>query len=187
MREALDTELGRQYRAYCETRSDINEHLPTFVQIALDLDAQKIIELGVRDGISTCAWLYALEQTGGHLWSVDLTNNHGPEPGWTFVVGNDLDPRVLELLPTDVDIVFIDTSHFYEHTRDELSAYLPKVRPGGRIVLHDSDLERPENSSSEPPFPVLKAATEFCKAHHFCWTEWQNNNGLLSIQIPEGT
>ena len=35
------------------------------------------------------------------------------------------------------DMVYIDTSHFYEDTLVEVPAWLPKVRPGGIISGHD--------------------------------------------------
>jgi SAM-dependent methyltransferase len=36
-----------------------------------------------------------------------------------------------------VDYVFIDGDHSYEAVRDEIKAWLPKIRPGGYIMGHD--------------------------------------------------
>lgn len=186
MRDLHDTELGARYTQLCVEPSDINEHLSTFVQLTRSLHAQKIIELGVRAGVSTVAWLHGLEYTGGHLWSVDISPPPTlPAQHWTFVAGDDLDPNVLAQLPELVDVVFIDTTHFYQQTLNELAAYLPRVRPGGRIVLHDLELASPDEHTREPPFPVKKAVSQFCKAMGLCWTQWTNNNGLASIQVPE--
>ena len=64
--------LVDQYEEACSTPSDIVEHLPYFVTLCQELRAKKVIELGTRGGVSTIAWLYGLELTAGHLWSVDI-------------------------------------------------------------------------------------------------------------------
>lgn len=38
-----------------------------------------------------------------------------------------------------LDFVFIDAEHDYESVRDDISAWLPRVRPGGIIAGHDYD------------------------------------------------
>ena len=37
------------------------------------------------------------------------------------------------------DFVYIDTSHFYEETKEDILAWLPKVRRGGILGGHDYD------------------------------------------------
>jgi cephalosporin hydroxylase len=175
-----------EYLAACRTASDIHEHLPTFVDACLALDAKKVIELGTRGGVSTVAWLYGVEQTGGHVWSVDID----PAPPltherWTFTQGNDLDPDVFVSLPT-ADIVFIDTSHHYLQTIAELNLYVHKVRPGGRIFLHDTELAHPEGwTRLQPDYPVKTAVREFCADECLKWTNDPRCWGLATIQIPE--
>lgn len=170
----------------CETPSDIVEHLPTFVQLCESLKAKKVIELGTRGGVSTVAWLYGLELTDGHLWSVDI--DPAPElehERWTFIQGSDLELSTLKQLPDDADIVFIDTSHDYQHTKAELSVYKWRVRPGGRIVLHDTALARPEGwTRRQPEFPVRTAVDEFCRDEGLKVRYWPNCFGLGVIQIP---
>ena len=169
----------------CNTPSDINEHLPRLVEQVEDLQATKVIELGTRGGVSTIAWLYALARNNGHLWSVDID----PRPAglevahWTFIQGDDCSPEVFTQLPDDVDIVFIDTSHAYRHTVQELALYRWLVRPGGRIVLHDTELYLPGGVGPQPPFPVKKAVEEFCAAEGLRWTNYENNNGLGVIYL----
>ena len=180
------TPLEMEYRRACETRSDIVEHLPTFVQTVLDLDAQIVIELGTRGGVSTLAWLYGLAQTGGSLWSVDID----PTPAkievdaWTFVLGDDLDPDVYGRLPDLADIVFIDTSHGYDQTLAELHLYRWKVRPGGFIMLHDTELERPQGEPARPAWPVKTAIEEYCHEEDLTWSNRPNCYGLGTIEVP---
>ena len=51
-------------------------------------------------------------------------------------------------------MLFIDTSHAYEHTLAELRKFVPLVAPGGTVLLHDTRLEVPERVGPQPPFPV---------------------------------
>lgn len=44
-----------------------------------------------------------------------------------------------------LDFVFLDADHSYEGVRDDIAAWLPKVKPGGWIGGHDID-------NPEPPF-----------------------------------
>ncbi len=186
----MGTPLEFQYRQACATPSDINEHLPLMVDLCKELGAQKVIELGTRGGTSTIGWLYGLKWTGGRCWSVDIA----PAPTllhlhhWSFVQGDDLDPKTLAQLPSDADVVFIDTTHAFEDTLAELNVYLYKVRVGGRIVLHDTELRTPFEFRSrlpQPPFPVKCAVEQFCEEQDFKWTNYPNNNGLGVIEVPE--
>ena len=175
--------LRAEYERLRQTPSDIYQHLPFFVTEVLRLEAKTVIELGTRSGVSTVAWLYALEQTGGHLWSVDID----PAPPldaehWTFLRGNDLSPDIVSQLP-EADIVFIDTSHAFDQTLAELNVYQHKVRPGGVILLHDTELARPEGVRGRP-FPVKRAIEEFCAEELLTWTNRPECFGLGRIEIP---
>ena len=177
--------IEQLYEQRCLVGSDINEHLPTFVDIAFELEATRVIELGVRGGVSTVAWLYAMEATDGHLWSVDVfPNMTGIEHDrWTFVHGDDLHPATLGQLPVNADIVFIDTSHRYRHTLDELETYSRRVRWGGRIICHDTMVEAPE-TTGERGYPVWRAIDRFAANTGWRWTNLKNNNGLAIIEVP---
>lgn len=176
--------LLERYEQVAGTPSDIVDHLPRFVQMVTRLGARVVIELGTRTGVSTIAWLYALEQTGGHLFSVDIDPRPeiGEWPHWTFIQGDDLDPTVLAQLP-QADIVFIDTSHLYEHTRNELSVYRWLVRRGGLIVCHDTQLAQPIGAPARPRFPVRTAIKEFCEEEGFRWSEFPDSWGLGVIEL----
>lgn len=177
--------LATEYARVAATPSDIYEHLPTMVQMVTDLDATHVIELGTRTGVSTIAWLYALEGRG-RLTSVDL--DPAPPIGeydhWTHIEGDDLSMKVLERLKP-ADIVLIDTSHWYDQTCLELEVYQDLVRPGGVIVCHDTMLRRPEGSPMRPLFPVRTAIEGFVAKHDLTWVNHENNNGLGVIQIPK--
>ena len=175
--------LADRYDELCRTPSDIYEHLPRFVELVEKLDATHVIELGTRTGVSTIAWLYALEGKG-RLTSVDIDAKPdiGDYDHWTFIQGDDLDPEVVGRLEP-ADIVFLDTSHLYEHTIRELNTYRWLVKPGGLIVCHDTMLERPEGAPARPRFPVMTAVSEFCTAEGLRWSNDPRCWGRAEIQV----
>lgn len=188
-------ELTTLYLEISQEETDIRGHLPTFLRLIEEMDAAtpsdrpvKVIELGTRSGVSTVAWLHGLDMAtpGSHLWSVDIDMAPpiGTHEHWTFVQGSDLDPRVFEELPGDADIVFIDTSHTYDQTRAELSLYQHFVRPGGLIVMHDTDLIRPEDSPpTDPPYPVRTAMLEYVEREGRDHVEIPGYWGLGIVQM----
>lgn len=173
-----------EQRAY--EPSDIGQHLPRLFDEA-SIDDVHVIELGVRTGNSTAAFLAAAEQQRGHVWSVDINSPRVPlhwfaSDLWTPLVGNDLE--LAGELPNYVDVLFIDTSHRYDQTKAELELYAPKVKPGGRILLHDTELEHPEaESPGDPAFPVATALREWA-AESGAVVEWVSGcNGLGVVYI----
>lgn len=175
--------VSDEYARLCTTPSDIFEHLPTFAGLVHRLNAQHVIELGTRTGVSTIAWLYGLEQTGGVLTSVDIDEQPpiDDHPLWTFIQGNDLDPNIVSYL-APADIVFIDTSHLYDQTVAELNLYQWLVKPGGVIVCHDTELPHPEDAPPRPVFPVRKAIEEFVADNGYTWVNHPNCWGLGIIE-----
>lgn len=183
-----------RFEAVRREPSDVQGHLDTLVTYASREDVHQIIELGVRFGVSSTAFLYALELKGfGHLWSVDVDNRWNvQDPAWTFVLGDDLDPNVLAQLPEKVDLVFVDTDHRYELTKSEIAAYAPRIRPGGWMIFHDTEMEQFDHHppGTEPPFPVRKAVWEWIdvmKAASFPHTveHITHTHGLTIIQVGQ--
>lgn len=149
------------YRQILAAETDVAAHLPRFVALVEALDAQRVCELGVRQGTSTIAWLEGLRRTGGWLWAVDLDPAPFEHPRMTFLRGDDCDDAVLARIPDDLDIVFVDSSHLFTHTRREIELYLPKLADGGCLVFHDVDVERfDHHPDDEVPFPVRCAVEE---------------------------
>lgn len=191
-----------QYQEVIRRPYDIVDHLETFVDTVHALKATKVIELGVRAGVSTLAWLYGLEGIG-RLWSVDGARPVVDEFGfdllgsfmdedrskstlenWTFLLGWDNEPKVLAELPEIVDIVFIDTQHTYEVTLEELKLYVPRVRKGGRVLLHDTDLYETGNATTpQPPYPVRAAIADYCDGRKLPYSYAHYCNGLGTIYV----
>lgn len=126
-----------------------------------------MVELGVRWGASTTAFIAAVEgHEDGFVWSCDVKpfwrevggKWDGPSPlvylenhpQWSFNLGDDIE---LNPLAPPCNLLFIDTSHTYEHTLVELEHYFPKVTPGGYICMHDI---------YNPNYPgVMRAVNDF--------------------------
>jgi len=141
------TSIKLEYERRCDDpKSDIAGHLPFLYKTVCRYDKPMVIELGVRRGNSTCAFLAAVQESDGHLWSCDAKPPKVPSSWhdldcWTFYKGNDLLEKTLQAAPEKCEVLFIDTSHGYDETIGELIAYGPRVRPGGVILCHDTDLD----------------------------------------------
>lgn len=129
---------------------DMAPHYPTLTRYARE--AQTVVEFGVRGGVSTWALLDGLPEDG-RLYSVDIADCVVPrrvseDPRWTFIAGDDMDPKVQARLPDHANLVFIDTSHEYEHTVREIELAL--TFDPARIIFHDYVMP-----------PVQRAVDEF--------------------------
>lgn len=170
--------------------TDLQAVIPTIEYHLEKTRARTVIELGVRTGVSTVVFLHALRErfhdavgARGTVYSIDtewpvgpfmpMLNEIAASKGlgaWKFIHGDDLDPKVRTQLPNEADIVFIDTSHEYVQTMDELDAYLPLVKQGGRVLLHDALLKHAPSDPEPPDYPVRQAMEDFCH-HHDLWYE----------------
>jgi len=127
---------------YMQRPSDIWEHLAMLYMLTIELNLKTILELGTAEGESTLALLSAADKIEGKVYSIDINpcqmarevvERFGLLDRWTFIQGDDLQVK----WERRIDILFIDTSHEYEHTLKELEKYEPFVRNGGVIILHD--------------------------------------------------
>ena len=168
--------------------SDIREYLPFLYEQARSRPGARMLELGSRKGNSTLAFLAGAKEAGGRVWSCDVTNvARDPEgmlpwarhPLWTFVHGDDMDPAVQAALPPEVDVLFIDTSHEYEHTLAELRAFMPRVAPGGIALFHDTNLyDWPGYPWTGDVPPVQQALNEWCDQAGRSWENLPGHYGL---------
>lgn len=201
--------LQRDYRARCRIGHDIQKQMP--VLYAWARHARKIIELGTRGGNSASAFLAGLEHSGGELWSVDIDMSHVPAlfrdlPQWHRIEAPSESAEAIGFCPDDADILFIDTSHLYEHTLAELRYYVPKVKPGGVVFLHDTAQETlqkgdlPSGSftwgigaeaalthdAMRHDYPkVSEALDTYCEMTGLTWYDHPGWNGLGVIEIPD--
>ena len=176
------------YQDRLTRKSDIQEYLPFLHEQAKS--HPRILELGTRTGNSTMAFLAAVEgDCCGHVTSVDVNpcTRVGKHPQWTFIQGDDTDPEVYKQVYAGgpYDLLFIDTSHYYEHTKQECFLYLPLVNDGGVALFHDTRLfpHPHEYEWHEDVPPVRKALDDYCAETGSIWEELPGDYGLGIIQI----
>src|SRR3990172_14599 len=169
--------IAELYVRRAEIESDIKDHMPRLKVLVERLMPINIIELGTRQGYSTVAFLTAIRtRPHAHLYSVDLEPVYGEmEPWvdqidqWTFIQGSDIPyPKGL---PKFADMIFIDTSHHLDHTRQEITTYAEHISEDGIMLFHDTAEWR--------GFGVHQAITEWLVGN-MKWKAyfWEDSNGL---------
>lgn len=133
--------------------SDIGHYLPFLREHAKG----NILEIGVRGGASTAAFLLGLDANGGHLYSVDTEDCRvfAPHANWSFLQASSRDHEaVYNFVPSELDVLFIDGDHSRQGYRNDLYSYSKIIRSGGLIISHDID------TSSNPGYTIEKGYPE---------------------------
>ncbi len=168
--------------------SDIQGHMHHLHEMTCSYDKPVIMELGTRTGQSTICFLRGIETVGGELWSTDINPAQVPAHWydldfWNFLQADDLSPEADNWLPDTADILFIDTSHEYEHTLAELEIYTPRVNPGGIVFAHDTQFEPPGHDLGKPTGEVAQALNKYCADNGFTWENRAGYYGLGIMRI----
>ena len=133
--------------------SDISEHLNFLYFYLRTAKPTKILELGTRGGEST----KVIERYCQEMNIVGNSFDLSPAPdwlmqsqNWNHYVGDDItlgknlfkNRKLPDGLDFDeLDFIFLDTSHEYHHTKEELEIYVPLLKDGvGAIAFHDTYL-----------------------------------------------
>lgn len=134
-----------------KAQSDISDHLSTLFFHVMEAQPRLIVELGTRGGESTRVLLAVARLAHSRVLSVDIEDCRSLdlEQGvrWDFVQSDDITfaaefPRWCsqhEITPK-ANVLFIDTSHRYEHTKSELAAWIPHLADDGVLILHDTNM-----------------------------------------------
>lgn len=159
--------------------SRINHRAPylRFFTWAFNIEIKKIAEIGVNKGETSQllrhlypeAHLYLIdpwEYTPNYIQSttpISLKKEHYAKAYKTVCESFHNDPKTtilkmtsLEAIshtPEQLDLVFIDANHAYESVKENILAWLPKIRPGGILAGHDYTTEI-------PPFAGVKQAVD---------------------------
>lgn len=180
--------------------NDIQDHMQFLHDTVREYKTPQVAELGVRGGNSTCSLLSAVQLERGHLWSCDIEPpgrggdwDFPPEwldvPEWTFIVGDSVSDAVLAQMPAKIDVLFADTSHTYEQTLAELEAYVPRVRPRGVVLQHDTQcVFGPPGGREFLPTPqvegeVARAMDDYCAKHGLSWANRHSEEGFYGLGV----
>jgi hypothetical protein len=160
--------------------TDISEHLETLYELGKQCD--HITEFGVREGISTSAFLASNPKC---LESYDIIITPQAHALLIMSLTNKINFKLYQsntLLTTirETDMLFIDTLHTYEQVKRELSMNGNKAKK--YLVFHDTELFRnvDEQKTSNPKKGIQLAIDEFVKEnpHWILKKHYTNNNGL---------
>tara|TARA_B100001250_G_C19773126_1_gene778191 strand:- start:519 stop:1145 length:627 start_codon:yes stop_codon:yes gene_type:complete len=105
-----------------------------------NIDKPLILELGVREGVSTRMFLEVCDQNNGNLISVDILDcsNVSNNPRWKFIHSSDDNFELInKLLNQKVDVLFIDSLHEPNHVRKVFYNYYNFVKTNGLIFIDD--------------------------------------------------
>lgn len=144
-------------------RDDSNPYYDFLYHLAKKIKPRIVIELGTWKGDSTCRLAYGAPEA--KVLTIDI--GALPEAyektkkfkNIEMVKGDTLDESIIEYIPGNIDILFIDTIHDYEQAMAEYIAYSPKVRKGGVIMCDDVSINdgmaKFWNEVSEPKIKLL--------------------------------
>ena len=151
-RTALTTDLPalNEIKQRSLKRTAINEHLETLFLETLSMKPRLIVELGVARGESARGFAQVARLSGAKLVSVDLTDCSRALDWqeWNFIQQDDIEfarefpgwCRERQIEPV-IDVLFIDTSHYFEHTLEEIRSYFPFLADHAKVFFHDTNLE----------------------------------------------
>jgi cephalosporin hydroxylase len=148
-RRSLPKQLEKIRLRAQKKKTDISDHLETLFVESLNMESRLIVELGVGDGESTFVFERVANLWGAKLVSVDIEDRahvsgfkdrifvHSDDisfaaqfPGWCRNQG--FEPVI--------DILFIDTSHLYDHTVAEIRDWFPYLAPRCKVFFHDTNM-----------------------------------------------
>lgn len=167
--------------------SDIRGHLEFMYKTVIGYRRPRVIELGVRTGVSTCALLAGAIEVQGKLWSVDVDEPRVPEswlaePDWTFIRGDDLTGPVIDALPRRCQVLFVDTLHDFDHVLAELAVYMPRLTRDGVALVHDTEWDVGDRQLEGPTGPVARALDDYCARHELTWGNRPGSYGMGVIR-----
>lgn len=125
-------------------RRAMRSYIFLLFEIALESESKNILEIGTGQCQSTRTMLSALkENKGGKLYSIDIGDRSEriPEdlkPYFVQIVGNSHDIEIFnQVKDIEFDLMLIDGDHSYKGVKRDFETYVPLVKEGGIILMHD--------------------------------------------------
>ena len=111
-----------------------------FMEELKSVKAPKIVEFGVRKGISTKMFIDICEKNNGFLHSVDCDDftNVSDSRYWKFHHTRDDDFDYLDQeIPDGIDLFYLDSFHNANHIEKIIYHYYPKLKLNGQFIIDD--------------------------------------------------
>ncbi|BBB31959.1 conserved hypothetical protein [Thermotomaculum hydrothermale] len=179
-------------------RTDINDHLLTIYRESIAIKPDLIVELGIRGGESTFVFERVAKKFNSVLISVDIEDcsNASQYEKWLFVQYDDIEfAKIFEKwckergIKPEIDILFIDTSHFYSHTKEEIKLWFPYLSSKAKVFFHDTNIDfiiKRKDGSLENGWDnkrgVIRAIEEFCGKDFNEKIEFEDECGEFGIK-----
>lgn len=168
-----------EYKKAKNTPSDINQNLYELYELAKECDT--VVEMGVRSGVSTRAFL----NTNTNLTSFDIILD--PEVQKLFDLAKErgkkakyIQANVLNIEIEDTDLLFIDTLHTYNQLRQELKIHGNRAKK--YIAFHDTYTFGLRGEDGIDNKGLLSAVIEFVMQNpHWKFYKYKTNNNGLTI------
>lgn len=109
-------------------------------KIINNLKNPKILELGVKEGVSTKRFLNLCNKNDGYLYSVDIEDYSkvSNDERWKFIKSRDDNfDFIISQIPNELDVIYIDTLHEAKHVKNIFYNYYNLIKPGGYIFIDD--------------------------------------------------
>jgi cephalosporin hydroxylase len=120
--------------------TDISDHLDAIYENSIKMNPKLIIELGVRDGESSKVFSRVNDAIGSKVIGIDIeTCDYSNITNGTFIKTDDIEFGK-NYSDSKIDILFIDTSHLYDHTKAEISTFFPLLQDKALVIFHDTNL-----------------------------------------------
>ena len=114
----------------------------------------RFVQLGHYTGYSSLFIAATFKRMGGDRrflsididpWATNYANLLAKKAGVSKFVqhieGDSADSKNVELATSEleeIELLFIDTDHTYDHSMKEIAVWWPVLKPGGILILHDS-------------------------------------------------
>lgn len=131
--------------------SSMAGHALLLYNLAWQMNAQVVVEIGLGPGDSTSVFLLAMKATNGKLISIDIKpqpiaeqkiDQLGLRDRWEFIC------KPSEIAAREwpqnrkIDILLVDGLHTYNQIRMEYRLFRPLMKKGGYMLFHDSETIR---------------------------------------------
>ena len=110
------------------------------VNLVNDKKNINILELGVREGISTNVFLEVCKKNQGNLTSIDIDDcsKVSNDKNWTFIHSSDDNFEYIDRkIRKDLDLIYIDSYHEAQHVEKVFYHYYDFLKIGGFCVIDD--------------------------------------------------
>ncbi|HEX4441113.1 MAG TPA: CmcI family methyltransferase [Thermoanaerobaculia bacterium] len=163
-----------------------------YQEILFETRPALVVETGSHKGGSALFLANALDAIGsGEIVSVDVLADPGrpSHPRIRWVTGSSADPRVVDPIfegrdPAERRVVILDSDHSRAHVLAELALLAPRVAPGGRLIVEDTNVNGHPVLPEHGPGP-WEAVEEFL-ARNREWERDRSSEKFLLTYNPGG-